>query len=306
MTRLLPRRKRGRLSHQVGHRHVATAAPPEVLRSPGHLFGDHPVCDASNGKAAIIQDPFTSSTCGWAAARGWAWTCSRARTPPPSAWSSGGMAPTAQAIGRADTLRGGRCTARRPSARALRGGWATRSHQLWPVGSAEEAVASAGRCRHRHRLAGPHIDARLVSAGAHMTCVTRREMDQAMLDRADVIVQLGWGRSSQPRRAQSIRWPRGVWRPYVAGQRPGRARASRAAGRGTGQLPVARRRGRGPPTSAAPTARQVTLFVNTGTQGLQFAAVARPRAAGATGGSIRQSRAAGGSCKTSRLSGEDR
>lgn len=155
---------------------------------------------------------------------------------------------------------------------------------LRPVDSAAEAVRDVDIVATATDSIVPTFPAAAVRPGAHITNVTRRELDSAMLERADVVVQLGIHTVPAGANVPDLEWPRSGIAAYVAGQPEERAAipAGRAEERGMYPLLVDVVAGR---TSGRTTPEQVTLFVNTGTQGLQFAAVAgravaRARAAG--------------------------
>jgi alanine dehydrogenase len=189
---------------------------------------------------------------------------------------SGGMAHSyLQAIAAARPLRGGKVYSPTPEHRErFAAELSDELHiQLCPVASPEEAVRGADIVVTATDSIVPTFDAAWVADGAHMTCVTRREMNQAMLDRADVIVQLGWQTIKPGAEVPDLEWPRSAMAAYVAGQPEERARIPRGRAEEQGSFPllVDVVAGRQPGRTDA---QQVTLFVNTGTQGLQFAAVA--------------------------------
>lgn len=119
----------------------------------------------------------------------------------------------------------------------------------------------------------PTFRAEWVEPGAHVTCVSRRELDKAILDRADVIVQLGIGTIPPSYRVPGLEWPYGGTASYVTGQEDERKRLPSHKEAELGEytslidIETGRASGRENPS-------QVTLFINTGTQGLQFASVA--------------------------------
>ncbi len=189
---------------------------------------------------------------------------------------SGGMARTyLEAIALVRPLRGGKVYS---PTRAHREQFAAEMSDrlripLFPVDSAEEAVRGADIVVTATDSIVPTFRAEWVADGAHMTCVTRREMDQAMLDRADVIVQLGWQTIPPGTAVPGLEWPRSAMAAYIAGQPAERARIPRGRAEEQGNYPllVDVVAGRQPGRTAD---HQVTMFINTGTQGLQFAAVA--------------------------------
>jgi alanine dehydrogenase len=140
------------------------------------------------------------------------------------------------------------------------------------VDSAEAAVRGADIVATATDAMGPTFEAGWVAPGAHITCVTRRELGPELLTLADPIVQLGVSTIPYGADVPGMRWPRGSLAAYVAGQPEERARipAGRKSERGVYPCLVDLLAGDHPGRTSA---GQVTLFVTTGTQGLQFASV---------------------------------
>jgi alanine dehydrogenase len=145
--------------------------------------------------------------------------------------------------------------------------------EIVPVDSAEKAVRGSHIVATATDSIAPTFDADWVEPGMHLTCVTRRELSGAMIQRADVPVQLGIQSVPPNCPLPGVEWPASSMAAYVTGQPEERSRIPRSlpgqdtqwtnlvdiqSGRATGRTDDG----------------QVTLFVNTGTQGLQFAAVA--------------------------------
>lgn len=143
---------------------------------------------------------------------------------------------------------------------------------LVPVGTAEEAVRGADIVATATDAMSPTFDPGWLAPGAHVTCVTRRELGAELLQRADVIVQLGVNTVPAGTALPGMEWRAGGIASYVAGTPEERARipASRRTEEGTYPTLLDVSRGDAPGRSGD---EQVSLFVNTGTQGLQFAAV---------------------------------
>lgn len=141
------------------------------------------------------------------------------------------------------------------------------------VDDAETAVRDADIVATATDSMSPTFDASWVSSGAHVTCVTRRELGPGLLDRADVIVQLGVATVPYGANVPGMRWSRGSIAAYIAGSPEEQARIPEGKGSERGAYPalIDVRLGEHPGRSRAD---EVTLFVNTGTQGLQFASVA--------------------------------
>ncbi|MBI4491340.1 MAG: ornithine cyclodeaminase family protein [Chloroflexi bacterium] len=145
--------------------------------------------------------------------------------------------------------------------------------QIEPVDSAEAAVRESDIVATATDAMGPTFRAEWVEPGTHVTCVTRRELDQAIVERADLVAQLGINTIPPEHHVPGMEYPQSGVGSYVAGQPEERARLPWAHHVEHGQythlvdIQAGRARGRTDPG-------QITLFINTGTQGLQFAAVA--------------------------------
>ncbi|HVA23848.1 MAG TPA: ornithine cyclodeaminase family protein [Chloroflexota bacterium] len=145
--------------------------------------------------------------------------------------------------------------------------------EIVPVDSPEKAVRGSHVVATATDSIAATFDAAWLDAGAHVTCVTRRELSTAMTQRADVAVQLGIQSLPPGNPLPGLEWPASSMAAYITGQPEERARIPRSeAGQGTQwtnlvDIQAGRATGRTSP-------EQVSLFVNTGTQGLQFAAVA--------------------------------
>jgi ornithine cyclodeaminase/alanine dehydrogenase-like protein (mu-crystallin family) len=119
----------------------------------------------------------------------------------------------------------------------------------------------------------PTFDAAWLEPGAHVVCVTRRELGDALIERADAVTQLGIHTVPYGSDVPMMEWAAGAIACYVAGgpEDRGRIPAGRATERGAWptllDLETGRARGRRGDND-------ITVFVATGTQGLQFAAVA--------------------------------
>lgn len=106
-----------------------------------------------------------------------------------------------------------------------------------------------------------------------MTCVSRKELGPELLSRADVIFQLGINTVPSGADIPGMEWRLAGIAAYVAGQPNERSRIPSSQPAELGVYPSLLDLARGfvPGRTAA---GQVTLFVTTGTQGLQFASVA--------------------------------
>jgi alanine dehydrogenase len=145
--------------------------------------------------------------------------------------------------------------------------------QIMAVDSAEEAVSDSDILATATDAMAPTFRPEWVRSGTHVTCVTRRELDRSIVARADVVVQLGVHTIPPGTPVPGMDWPMSAVAGYVAGQPAERARLpwKQPAEEGSYELlsevQAGRALGRTRPD-------QISLFINTGTQGLQFAAVA--------------------------------
>lgn len=118
----------------------------------------------------------------------------------------------------------------------------------------------------------PTFDPKWLERGSHVVCVTRRELGEALLKRANVIIQLGFNTIPKGIPVPMMEWKTGGLASYVAGRPEDKIRIPEASSTSTGEYPsmldleTKKAAGR-------TTGDQITLFIGTGTQGLQFAAV---------------------------------
>jgi ornithine cyclodeaminase/alanine dehydrogenase-like protein (mu-crystallin family) len=141
------------------------------------------------------------------------------------------------------------------------------------VDTAEEAVGGSDIVATATDAMAPTFHPDWVRPGTHVTCVTRRELDKSIVSRADVVVQLGIHTIPPGTPVPGMEWPMSAVAGYVAGQPAERARLpwKQPAEEGQYRLLADVQAGRTPGRTSP---EQITLFINTGTQGLQFAAVA--------------------------------
>ena len=140
------------------------------------------------------------------------------------------------------------------------------------VGTAREAVEGAGIVATATDSMTPTFDPAWLSPGTHVTCVTRRELSHELVERADRTLQLGINTVPHGTPVPGMEWKAGGIASYVSGQPEERARIPSSRGSQTGVFPTLAdvHRGR---AQARTDDGEITLFVTTGTQGLQFAAV---------------------------------
>ncbi|MDA8270098.1 MAG: ornithine cyclodeaminase family protein [Actinomycetota bacterium] len=140
------------------------------------------------------------------------------------------------------------------------------------VNSAEEAVRDTLIVSTATDSMVPTFDSDWIAPGAHVVCVTRRELGKELIARADVVVQLGYNTIPYGTPVPMVEWKAGGIASYVAGKPADRARIPDTREESTGVYPTMLdvEAGNAPGRTSDD---QVTLFVGTGTQGLQFAAV---------------------------------
>jgi alanine dehydrogenase len=145
--------------------------------------------------------------------------------------------------------------------------------EVMPVETAEEAVRESEIVATATDAMGPTFDAEWVEPGTHVTCVTRRELNKTIVGRADLVAQLGLATIPADYRLPGLEWPSANIAAWVVGQPEERARLpwSKTSEAGEYVHLVDIQAGRVPGRTDD---QQVTLFINTGTQGLQFASVA--------------------------------
>ncbi len=144
--------------------------------------------------------------------------------------------------------------------------------EVTPVRSAEEAVRSHDIVATATDSAGPTFDQGWVAPGTHVTCVTRRELGKDLIERADRVVQLGTHSLPRTDVIPELSWTGGGIASYISGTEEERSRIPKSKPVSEEDWPsfieVQRNVAFGRTSD-----KEVTLFVTTGTQGLQFAAV---------------------------------
>jgi alanine dehydrogenase len=142
-----------------------------------------------------------------------------------------------------------------------------------PVASPQEAVRDHDIVATATDSMGPTLRAEWLRTGTHVTCVTRRELGADLLDRADVTVQLGHASLPAGLPIPMMEWKAGGMAAYVCGSSDQRQRIPAGKATESGTFPTLLDLQSGSSIGRS-TAEQITLLVNTGTQGLQFAAMA--------------------------------
>lgn len=136
----------------------------------------------------------------------------------------------------------------------------------------EEAVRGADIVVSATNSTQPTLRGEWIAAGAHVTCVQRRELRRDVYDRADHIAQLG--HSSLPRDAgiPGLQRVKGGFSAYLAGSARQQAIVPRGGDSASQSYPtIAQVIGTDWAAGRAPD--DVTLFLPIGTQGVQFAAI---------------------------------
>lgn len=140
------------------------------------------------------------------------------------------------------------------------------------VSSAEEAVRGSDIVATATDSMAPTFDPEWLTPGVHVVCVTRRELSEGLIDRADRVVQLGVHSIPYGVDLPMMDWRAGSIASYVAGTPSDRQRIPMARMTEVNQYPTML----DVETGQSPgrlTETEITVFVATGTQGLQFAAV---------------------------------
>lgn len=141
------------------------------------------------------------------------------------------------------------------------------------VDSAREAIEDADIIASATDSMKPTFDPAWVKPGAHVNNVTRRELSPELLERCDPIIQLGIHTIPPGTPVPGMEWKTGSMAAYVAGQPEERAWIPSSKTHEVGFYPSLFdvQRGR---AAGRTSPDQISLFVNIGTQGLQFASVA--------------------------------
>ena len=141
-----------------------------------------------------------------------------------------------------------------------------------PVKSAEQAVRSADIVVSATDSAVPTLDHSWVAPGAHIVCVTRRELSKELVNRADKVIQLGVHSIPPGTPVPDLIWTGGAVGSYICGSSDDRARVPKSSATSNTNWPTlveAQAEG----NLGRQHEDDITLFINTGTQGLQFASV---------------------------------
>lgn len=188
---------------------------------------------------------------------------------------SGGMAATyLDSIADVRALRRVKVYSTTPAHRAKFVQAARRRHdfEVVAVDSAEDAVREVDIVATATDSMLPTFDAQWLAAGSHVVCVSRRELSEALIRRADVVIQLGINTVPFGTPVPGMEWKTGGIASYVAGSSAERLRIPSSARSEVGVYPTLSMLYRGEHVGRS-SDEEVSLFVNTGTQGLQFAAV---------------------------------
>ena len=144
--------------------------------------------------------------------------------------------------------------------------------EVIPVASAEEAIRGADIVTTATDSMAPTFDASWLSAGAHVNILTRRELSSGLLERSDRIIQLGHVSVPFGATVPDMEWSAGNVGSFVSGSPEDRARIPTAKAPETGSYPTMLdvQQGR---ADGRTRDDEITLWVNTGTQGVQFSSV---------------------------------
>jgi alanine dehydrogenase len=140
------------------------------------------------------------------------------------------------------------------------------------MSDAEQAIRGASMVVTATDSMIPTFDPAWLDDGAHVNILTRRELSDGLLARADRIVQLGVATIPPGSDVPGMHWQAGSMAAYISGSTEDRKRIPPSKRSEVGTYPSYFDVGRDPSLGRT-SPEQVTLFVNVGTQGLQFASV---------------------------------
>lgn len=144
--------------------------------------------------------------------------------------------------------------------------------EVLPVASAQEAVSGAAIVTTATDSMGPTFDPAWIEPGCHINILSRREISPDLLDRCDRIIQLGDISVPYGANVPGMEWSAGNVGSYVSGRAEDRARIPQAKSGETGSYPSMFDVQRGD-AQGRTSEDDITFFINTGTQGVQFASV---------------------------------
>lgn len=142
-----------------------------------------------------------------------------------------------------------------------------------PVDTAEEAVRGAEIVATATNAMGPTMSPDWVEEGALVLCVTRRELGPELVDRFDKVFQLGEFSFGSDANVPGMEWPQSGAGGFVAGNEEERSRLPWHHTAETRQFDSLTDFLRGD-VEGRTTPQETVLFINTGSQGIQFASVA--------------------------------
>ncbi len=141
-----------------------------------------------------------------------------------------------------------------------------------PVDTPEAAIRESDIVTTATDSMSPTFDANWVSPGAHVNILTRRELSPSLLSRCNRIIQLGDVSVPFGATIPGMEWSAGNVGSFVSGSPEDRARIPQAKVAETGSYPTMLQVQQGL-AEGRTSADDITLFVNTGTQGVQFSSV---------------------------------
>lgn len=141
------------------------------------------------------------------------------------------------------------------------------------VDSAEEAVRDADIVATATDSMVPTFEPEWLAQGSHVVCVSRRELSDKLIGRADIVFQLGINTVPYGVPVPGMEWKTGGIASYITGSPEERQQIPSSRHDEIGVFPTLSMLSRGEHPGRT-SSEEVSLFVNTGTQGLQFAAVA--------------------------------
>ncbi len=144
--------------------------------------------------------------------------------------------------------------------------------EITGVDSAKEAVDGAAIVATATDSMVATFDPSWLAPGTHVVCVTRRELSDELIERADLVLQLGTNTIPFGTPVPDMQWKAGGIASYVSGNPNEQSRIPSSKSREVGVFPTLSELYRGE-VAGRTSEYQVTLLINTGTQGVQFASV---------------------------------
>lgn len=142
-----------------------------------------------------------------------------------------------------------------------------------PVETAEAAVRGADIVASATDAVKPTFRAEWLEAGTHIVNLSPMEVGQDLIDRADTILQIGFSTIPSTAQVPGVDYAVGGIAAYITGRPEERARIPVTRGKEQHKYPLMFEYGKNR-AKGRTDSEEITMFLNVGTQGLQFASVA--------------------------------